>query len=125
MDDSFNEMPQSICGCCIRKLKAAYSFVRQAQEVNDKLWSMIKGGDDVDSMDDEDDEDDKPLNCLQEAQIDIQDCLEIKMEDDDETAGDNKNNVSKLEVELKQEEPDEGSGEMAKSTTSKKESKEV
>ncbi|KAI8129087.1 Zinc finger protein 197 [Lucilia cuprina] len=117
MDESCSEMPKNICGYCIRKLKAAYSFVQQAHEANDKLWSILN----------ESDLDDKPINCLQEAQIDIQDCLEIKMEDEDEN-GENKHDLTKLQEELKKEEPEEGLGEFKtaidKLATTKKENKE-
>ncbi|KAM7364204.1 uncharacterized protein ACRADG_000793 [Cochliomyia hominivorax] len=99
MDESYNKMPQAICACCIRKLKSAYAYVQQALEVNDKLWSIINYncGDD--------DNEDKPLDCLQEAQIDIQNCLEIKMED--EEAAENKHEVTKCKLELKLEDPED------------------
>lgn len=94
MDETFKEMPQMICSCCVRKLRAAHAFVQQAQEVNDKLWSVLQ-----------EDVIEKRLDCLQEAQIDIQNCLEIKMED--EETENNKTQLSKYEVELKTEEPEE------------------
>ncbi|GBP05099.1 hypothetical protein EVAR_71866_1 [Eumeta japonica] len=65
-------MPQVICGCCSKKLRAAHAFVQQAQEVNAKLCSMLQQSDDVN----------KPLDCLQKVQIDIGSCAEIKMEQD-------------------------------------------
>lgn len=94
MDETFKEMPQTICSCCVRKLRAAHAFVQQAQIVNDKLWSILQ-----------EDEAEKPIDCLQEAQIDIQNCLEIKMED--EGTENNKTELSKFEVELKTEDLEE------------------
>ncbi|XP_065362986.1 zinc finger protein 845-like [Calliphora vicina] len=75
LHDKCSKLPQAICGCCSRKLKAAHAFVQQAQEVNEKLYSMalLKPPDGVS----------KPLDCLQEVQIDIETCADIKMEHDD------------------------------------------
>lgn len=103
MNESCKEMPQSICSCCIRKLKSAYAFVQQAQEVNDKLWAMIKGEEDLD-----DDEDKQHVDCLQEAQIDIQNCLEIKMEDGETV--ENKQELTKFELDLKLEDTEDSCG---------------
>lgn len=95
-------MPQAICGCCSRKLKAAHAFVQQAQEVNEKLYSMLQG---------QETEEDKPLDCLQEVQIDINACAEIKLEQDD-AGGNNSGNgdvmagteeLLKNDIRLKQE----------------------
>lgn len=104
MDESCKEMPQSICAYCIRKLKSAYAFVQQAQEVNDKLWVMLKDNNGED-LDDEN----KHVDCLQEAQIDIQNCLEIKMEDDEATEN-NKQDSTKFEMDLKLEDSEDSSG---------------
>lgn len=103
MNETCIELPQTICGYCIRKLKSAYAFVQQAQEVNDKLWSMLN-----ETNIEDDSDDDKPINCLQEAQIDIQDCLEIKMENEEEIGEDKKQEIEELKAKLKLEEPEEG-----------------
>lgn len=113
MNETVQEMPQTICVCCIRKLKSAYVFVQQAHDANEKLWSMVNEEQNIN---------DKPINCLQEAQIDIQDCLEIKIEDDEE-ASDNKNEISKLDMELKEEETDDGSLNANKIMTKKSDKK--
>lgn len=102
MNETCKELPQTICGCCIRKLKSANAFVQQAHEVNDKLWSMLN-----ETNNEDDSDDDKPINCLQEAQIDIQDCLEIKMENEEDTGEDKKQEIEELKVKLKKEEPEE------------------
>lgn len=100
-------MPQAICGCCSRKLKAAHAFVQQAQEVNEKLYSMLQG---------QEPEEDKPLDCLQEVQIDINTCAEIKMEQDDATGNNSGGNgdimagteeLLKKGIRLKQEDGEE------------------
>lgn len=83
----------------VRKLDP---FIQQAHEVNDKLWSLLNNASSVNE--------DKPIDCLQEAQIDIQNCLEIKMEDE-ETAENNKQELTKtVDVQLKLEEPEDGNG---------------
>lgn len=68
-------MPQHICTCCSRKLKTSHAFIKQAQDADEKLRSMYA----TETMDK------PPLDCLQEAQIDIETCLEIKMENCDDT----------------------------------------
>ncbi|XP_073819545.1 uncharacterized protein [Musca autumnalis] len=73
-DIGISEMAQYICACCSRKLKSSHAFIRQAKESNETLLSMLKKEDLA-----------KPaLDCLQEAQIDIETCLEIKMESGDD-----------------------------------------
>ncbi|XP_065371119.1 zinc finger protein 571-like [Calliphora vicina] len=107
MDETFSKMPQTICGCCVRKLKAAYTFVQQAHEVNDKLWSLLNETNSANE--------DKSIDCLQEAQIDIYNCLEIKMEVE-ESAENNKQQLTKtVGVELKLEELEDGNGDLNKS----------
>lgn len=64
-------MPHSICNCCIQKLKSSHAFIKQALICNEKLWSQLKRSQAI-------------QDCLQEAEIDIQTCLEIKMENKDE-----------------------------------------
>lgn len=68
-DDKNNEMPQQICIYCSRKLKSSYAFIKQAQEVNDKLWSLYPKASYG-----------RHLDCLEESEIDIEKCLEIKIE---------------------------------------------
>lgn len=68
-------MPQFICVYCSRKLKAAYAFVQQAQNANEKLYYMLVQQSDAG--------DTKQVDCLQETQIDIDSCLQIKLECDD------------------------------------------
>lgn len=75
MDEKYGEMPQSLCGFCVRKAKASYAFVQQAQEAHQKLWCAVQ---DVNNADES-----KTTDCLQESQIDIQNCLEIKMEEEE------------------------------------------
>lgn len=65
MNVNYGAMPQSICLYCVRKLKSSYAFAQQAQEVHNNLWSLLNG-------------EHKSTNCLQEEQIDLQNCLEIK-----------------------------------------------
>lgn len=68
MDKIYRKMPHSICNCCSRKLKTAHAFIQQAQDVNEKLISMLTEQD---------------TDCLQETQIDLENCLEIKLENVD------------------------------------------
>uniref|UniRef100_A0A1I8NZB4 Protein krueppel n=1 Tax=Stomoxys calcitrans TaxID=35570 RepID=A0A1I8NZB4_STOCA len=75
-DDRSFKMPQFICACCSRKLKSSHAFITQAKESNDKLLAMITTEIPPDKP--------PPLDCLQESQIDIETCLEIKMESGDE-----------------------------------------
>ncbi|XP_037806690.1 zinc finger protein 235-like [Lucilia sericata] len=106
MQDKCSKMPQAICGLCSKKLKAAHAFVQQAQEVNEKLYSMfLQNPQSVDSVGVG-----KSSDCLQEVQIDIAACAEIKMEHDD--VGDSSDGVVGVDVmmaepELKQENAEE------------------
>ncbi|KAM7362300.1 uncharacterized protein ACRADG_013065 [Cochliomyia hominivorax] len=77
MADSSLELPKFICDSCSRKLKSAYAFVQQTHEVNERLMAMLISRE-QDST--------NQLDCLDEAQVDIQSCLEIKMEHDDTAA---------------------------------------
>lgn len=86
IDDNKDEMPQQICIYCSRKLKSSYAFIKQVQKANDKLWSLKN----------------TPTNhypkvdCLEESEIDIDKCLEIKMETDDADVGEKDLYVIKL-----------------------------
>lgn len=62
------EIPQYICSCCSRKLKSSYAFIKQAQKSNDRFLSLLT----------------ERQNCMKESEIDIDQCLEVKMESDDE-----------------------------------------
>lgn len=91
-------MPQSICESCARRLKAAHSFIEQAQDVNERLLFIACQL-----------ETNKHLNCLQEPSVDILPTKDIKVEDADDT--------DFLEVyepqcfvELKVEEPEQSAG---------------
>lgn len=70
LDDIYKKCPQSICDECVHQLKAAYSFIQLAQEVNKRI---------VDTMSKRT-EANKESSCLQETQFDVQTCLEIKIE---------------------------------------------
>lgn len=95
MDESYKELPQFICDSCSRKLKASHAFIQQTHEVNERLMLMLMGREETNNQ----------LDCLQEAQVDIQSCLEIKMEHDDAVA--EEKSEAKCHVKLKLEEPEE------------------
>ncbi|XP_046803906.1 zinc finger protein 675-like [Lucilia cuprina] len=65
MDNKSVELPQIICGKCSRRLKSAHNFIQQAAEVNEQLNVMLN---------------DQKFQCLQETQIDVETCMEIKEE---------------------------------------------
>ena len=94
-DVNVERMPQSICESCARRLKAAHSFIEQAQEVNERLLFIACQL-----------ETNKHLNCLQEPSVDILPTKDIKVEDADDT-----NFLEVYEpqcfVELKVEEPEQ------------------
>lgn len=70
MDDIYAEqMPQSICECCARRLKAAHVFIQQTLKVNERLKVLaghVEG--------------DKELICLQEPAMDMVPASDIKAE---------------------------------------------
>lgn len=72
MDHKYNELPQTICGYCSKRLKSAHAFVQQAKDVNEQLFSMLNEKYRLK----------QELDCLQETQIDIESCIKIKQEYD-------------------------------------------
>lgn len=65
-------MPRNICISCSRKLKSSHEFIKQAQEANHKcLASLLVTKKSNNSI---------KVDCLQESEIDIRQCLEIKIE---------------------------------------------
>ncbi|XP_075150710.1 uncharacterized protein LOC142224809 [Haematobia irritans] len=88
-DDKISELPQFICTCCARKLKSSHAFIIQAKEANEKLLAMLHTEIPPDK--------DPPLDCLQESQIDINICLEIKLENTDEIKRDELESVKPME----------------------------
>ncbi|KNC25534.1 hypothetical protein FF38_12954 [Lucilia cuprina] len=95
MDEAYKELPQFICESCSRKLKASNAFIQQTHEVNERLMAMLMGREEINNH----------LDCLQEAQVDIQSCLEIKMEHDE--AGAEPTAEEPCSVALKLEEPED------------------
>lgn len=69
-----DEMPQRICIYCSRKLKSSYKFIKQTIEVNEKLVSLVTPT--ANNY--------QKLDCLEESEIDIEKCLEIKLENVDD-----------------------------------------
>lgn len=65
MDDKNRLLPQHICECCSRKLKMSHTFIKQAQEVNSRLCALLYQN--------------HRQDCLEEFEIDIQQCLDIKL----------------------------------------------
>lgn len=72
MDHKYDELPQTICGYCSKRLKSAHAFVQQAKDVNEKLSSILNEKYRLK----------QELDCLQETQIDIESCIKIKQEYD-------------------------------------------
>uniref|UniRef100_A0A1I8P4I8 Protein krueppel n=1 Tax=Stomoxys calcitrans TaxID=35570 RepID=A0A1I8P4I8_STOCA len=72
------EMPQYICSCCSRKLMSSHAFIRQAKETNAKCLAMLKGGRLMVGNNDG-----RKLDCLQESEIELHQCVEIKIEKDE------------------------------------------
>lgn len=96
MEDSSQALPKFICDSCSRKLKAAHAFIQQTLEVNERLMVLL-------IRKNAEEESNSQLDCLEEAQVDIQTCLEIKMEQDETIA----ENETKCLEELKLESTEE------------------
>lgn len=75
-DDNFKNIPQSICDCCSHKLKSCHAFIKQARDANEYLWTLSRRMQ-IEVV--------AKSDCLQETEIDIQTCLEIKLESEDNT----------------------------------------
>jgi len=65
MEHCDDNLPQYLCGDCLRKLEDAYAFVLQARQVQEQLLHKIRKG----------------LQCLEETPIDIA-TQQIKTEED-------------------------------------------
>lgn len=69
-------MQKSICQSCSEKLKQSHGFIKQAWSANEQLQSLLKSS--------------ETLDCLQESEIDINSCLEIKLENNEDLVNDKK-----------------------------------
>lgn len=98
MKDSSQELPKFICDSCSRKLKAAHAFVQQSHEVNERLMALL-------TRKEVEDDTNSQLDCLKEAQVDIQSCLEIKMEQNEKSAESEINCPVELKLEITEELP--------------------
>lgn len=87
MEDESSEMPQYICYDCLCKLKSSHSFIKQAQDSNEKFISL--------------------LNNRDELSIDIQPCLGIKVECSDQPFCNYETSGSEHNLDLKREIIDE------------------
>ncbi|XP_075146311.1 uncharacterized protein LOC142220831 [Haematobia irritans] len=104
-EDKHTQLPQSICSCCSRELKSSHAFIRQAKEANGKYLSIV-----TDALNPGTEE--HKMDCFQESEIDIRQCLEIKLEcedgewdqnDDGNNTGDYVIPDHKNELDLKKE----------------------
>ncbi|XP_037942855.1 uncharacterized protein LOC119675720 [Teleopsis dalmanni] len=77
-EDDNNDLPRYVCGNCSYKLKNAYSFVVQAQQVNKQFIEKLNSNVRKVHV--------KQVDCLQEAPIDME-SMEIKLENLEETDG--------------------------------------
>ncbi|XP_073819551.1 uncharacterized protein [Musca autumnalis] len=63
-------IPKSICRICSGKLKLSHAFIKQVHMANEELQKFLKSN--------------PSLDCLQETEIDINSCLEIKLENSED-----------------------------------------
>lgn len=60
VDDKWKGLPKYICHSCAERLQSSYIFIREAREVNQKLWTQ-----------------------LHSISVDVKSCLEIKIESEE------------------------------------------